>query len=219
MSVTELLSDLSDRLFGALVSKSARDFARALNTPDHFIEILLLIEDKRFPLHFGIDPIAIVRALVFNLRGGTLQGASTISQQIHNIRKREACFGAYKRTLGVKVMQALWALYETVSTTKAASLREYIETVYWGRSIHGIDDAAYTYFQTNRGSLTVAQSFFLAERIAMPNRFSESRVSNLIKRRAIREALSRRSISKSDIAALYKEYCGVGGDMWQLLEK
>jgi penicillin-binding protein 1A len=219
MSYTEFLSEVSDRLFEASVYKSARRYASILNTPDHFIEMLLLIEDKRFSLHCGVDPIAILRALVFNLRGGTLQGASTISQQIYNTRTRQTSVGAPARTFGRKIKQSGWSLRQSAITPKILLLREYIDTVYWGKSLYGIDDAALAYFQTRRDLLSVAQSFFLAERIAMPNRFSILRVSNLINRRAIRNALRRRCTSAKDIALLYRPFCSCGGDMWQSLER
>jgi membrane peptidoglycan carboxypeptidase len=153
------------------------------------------------------------------LRGGALQGASTISQQIYNIRTRQTSVGAPERTLERKIKQSSWSLRQSAFTPKVLLLREYIDTVYWGKSLYGIDDAALAYFQTRRDSLSVAQSFFLAERIATPNRFSIIRVSNLINRRAIRETLRRRGTSAKDIASLYRPFCSCGGDMWQSLER
>jgi membrane peptidoglycan carboxypeptidase len=181
--------------------------------------MLLLVEDKRFPLHCGIDPIAILRALVFNFRGEVLQGASTISQQIYNTRTRQTLAGVPARTLARKIKQASWSLYQSAFTPKVFLLQEYIDTVYWGKSLYGIDDAAHAYFQTRRDLLSVAQSFFLAERIAMPNRFSRSRVANLLKRRAIQGALRRRGTSVKDIALLYHQFSSCGGEMWQILER
>lgn len=219
MSFTEFLSDVSDRLFGSFVSRSAQRYSSILNTPDHFIEMLLLIEDKRFSIHCGIDPLAIARALIFNSRGGVLQGASTISQQVYNIRTRRALFDERERTIGMKIRQLCWALYRSTFIPKAVLLREYIDTVYWGKSLYGLDEAAHSYFRIDRKSLSAAQSFFLAERIAMPNRFSVNRVSNLMKRRAIRDALRRWGTSAKDIALLYRSSCSCGGDTWQLLER
>ncbi len=219
MSFTEFLTDASDRLFVTSVSKSARRYSSILNTPDHFVEMLLLIEDKRFSFHCGVDPLAIARALVFNLRGEALQGASTISQQVYNTRTKRTLIEVRTRTVGWKIRQSTWALYHSAFISKANLLREYIETVYWGRSLYGIDEAAHAYFQTDRKSLSVTQSFFLAERIAMPNRFSINRISSLMKRRAIRDALHRRHTSGRDIALLYGNFCNWGGEVWQLLER
>jgi membrane peptidoglycan carboxypeptidase len=219
MSFTEFLSDASDRLFESSVSKSARRYSTILKMPDHFIEMLLLIEDKRFSFHCGVDPLAIARAFIFNFRGGTLQGASTISQQIYNIRMRQISVDKRTRTVEWKIKQSSWALYHSAFISKASLLREYIDTVYWGKSLYGIDKAARAYFRTDRESLSTAQSFFLAERIAMPNRFSINRISSLVKRRAIRDALHRRCTSTRDIALVYQSFCGWGGEKWQLLER
>jgi len=219
MSFTERLTDASDRLFESLVSTSAQRYSSILKTPVHFVEMLLLIEDKRFALHFGVDPLAIARALIFNFRDGPLQGGSTISQQIYNLRTGRNSVGGRSRTVGFKIRQSSWALCHSASVSKVAILREYIDTVYWGESLYGIDDAARAYFRTDRESLSAAQSFFLAERIAMPNRFSVGRVSSLMKRRAIRNALRRQCTSAWDIAMLYRSFCNCGGEKWQLLEK
>ena len=53
----------------------------------------------------------------------------------------------------------------------------------------------------------------------MPNGFSFRRVSNLVRRRAIRNALRRRSASGKDLASLYEAFSNLGGDLWQSLEK
>ncbi len=158
MSFTEFLSDASDRLFGPFVHKSALKYSIVLNTPDHFIEMLLLIEDKRFSLHCGVDPLAVARALAFNLRGGVLQGASTVFQQIYNIRTRRTSVHGRRRTIGTKIRQSSWALFHSAFISKAALLREYIDTVYRGKSLYGIDDAADAYFRTSRESLSAAQA-------------------------------------------------------------
>lgn len=219
MPFTEFLTDLSDRIFGRLASRFARKYARELDVPEHFVEMLLLIEDKRFSVHCGVDLIAIVRAVVFNLRGCPLQGASTISQQVFQVCPRRACGATRRRTLGEKTRQSLWSVCQSLVTPKRVLLRKYIDNVYWGGSIYGLDAAASAYFQTGRNSLSVAQSFFLAERIAMPNRFSFRRVSNLVRRRAIRNAFRRRSASGRDVASLYEAFSNLGGYLWQSLER
>ena len=219
MSFTELLSDLSDRIFAGFAARFARRYASDLDAPEHFVEMLLLIEDKRFSLHCGIDPIAIVRALVFNLRGRFLQGASTIPQQVYRTRSRQAGVTSHRRTVREKVEQSIWSIYQSLLTPKEVLLRQYIDTVYWGKSLYGLDAAARAYFQTGRNALSVAQSFFLAERIAMPNGLSLRRVSNLVNRRAIRDSLRRRSTSEEDVALLYRAVGNFGGAMWLSRER
>jgi Transglycosylase len=211
----ELLSLTSDWMCGGLVARAATKYSRVLRTPDHFVEMLLLVEDKRFPIHFGIDPIAIIRAIGSNLRKGSLQGGSTVTQQIVTIRMTSS--GAIRRSLIYKLAQIAGALCESATNSKASILEEYIETVYWGRAYRGLDSAVQGYFKQSRGSLSVAQSFFLAERIAAPNRMSTQRIGNLIKRPAIKAAIARNGTTLSEILKVYEQVCPYRDDGQQLL--
>jgi membrane peptidoglycan carboxypeptidase len=217
MGLTAEMSFLSDWVCGPLVAQMARKYSSIIYTPEHFVEMLFLVEDKRFPVHFGIDPIAIVRAVAFNLRGGALQGASTIAQQVYTIQISRS--GRISRSLGYKLRQIAWALGQSAVRGKAAILKEYVETVYWGRSYHGLDRAIEGYFRGTRTSLSVAQSFFLAERIAAPNRISVKRISNLLKRVPIKINLMRNGASAGDVARIYEQVYGCGGEEWQLLAR
>jgi penicillin-binding protein 1A len=179
--------------------------------------MLLLVEDKRFAIHFGIDPVAIARALIFDMRGGVLQGASTIGQQVYSIR--QSGNGRRSRTLSYKFRQVMWAMFASAFTSRIDLLTEYLNGVYWGRSYLGLDSAAEGYFKKRRGELSVVESFFLAERIATPNRISVPRISNLLGRSSIVKTLHAAGASSRDVIATYEEVYGCGGQTWELLEK
>ena len=217
ITITAQLSFLSDWICAPLVARAARKYSKAIRTPDHFVEMLFLVEDKRFSVHFGIDPVAIARAVVFNIRQGPLQGASTIAQQIVTIRMARS--RPISRSFAYKLTQTIWALGESAVRSKASLLKEYIETVYWGRAYHGLDRAVEGYFAGNRTTLSVAQSFFLAERIAAPNRVSAKRISNLLARAPIKMNIVRNGTTIREVLKLYQRVYGNGGDVWQLLEK
>jgi membrane peptidoglycan carboxypeptidase len=217
MSITAWLSHLSDWLCGPLVARAARKYSNIIRTPIHFAEMLFLVEDKRFSVHFGIDPIAIVRAMAFNLRQGSLQGGSTIAQQIVTIRMARS--SRISRSLAYKLTQVARALGESAVRSKASLLKEYIETVYWGRCYHGLDRAVEGYFGGKRTSLSVAQSFFLAERIAAPNRVSAKRISNLLERAPIKMNIVRNGTTIAEVLKVYQQVYGNGGDVWQPLVK
>jgi membrane peptidoglycan carboxypeptidase len=119
----------------------------------------------------------------------------------------------------MKVYQAVWALLQSLSKSKTALLREYLDGVYWGRSLRGLDQAARIYFNVSRAELSPAQSFFLAERIATPNRFRANRLRALLDRHAIQEAFHRYKITRDEIVNLYRQCDGLGDDVWQLLAK
>jgi penicillin-binding protein 1A len=217
VSMTARLSLFSDWVCGPLVVRAARKYSSAICTPDHFVEMLFLVEDKRFSVNLGFDPIAIARAIVLNLRRGSLQGASTIAQQIVTIRMARS--KPISRSLAYKLTQIACALGESAMRSRASVLKEYVETVYWGRSYHGLDRAVEGYFGGNRGSLSVAQSFFLAERIAAPNRVSAKRISNLLERAPIRTNITRNGGTVEEVLKIYQQVYGNGGKVWQLLEK
>src|SRR5260370_36374301 len=219
MSYTAALSTFSDWTCRTLVAQTARRYSNMLYIRHYLVELLLWVEDKRFAAHFGMDTVAVMRAIIFNLksRGRTLQGASTIAQQVYTIRLRRT--GTFSRSFPYKMKQIGWSLYASAVKAKASILDEYISTVYWGRSYHGIDKAADGYFNATRGSLSIPQSFFLAERLAAPNRESVRRISNLLKLTSIRLALARNGGALADIIKLYERIYGCGGEMWELLAK
>jgi len=214
---TTYLSKLSDVFSDPIVSAFARRYALALQTPNHFVEMLFLVEDKRFPIHFGIDPIAIGRALIFNARGCRLQGASTIVQQIYTIRRSK--LHPPVRTIGHKVDQSTWAILHSLSTPKISILTEYVETVYWGRSYRGIDSAARGYLNSLRQNLSAEQSFFLVERIATPNGVSAARICNLLRRSAISRKIRSGGMRVSEVVRIYDHIYGCGGNLWRMLAK
>lgn len=98
-------SKFSDLLLEAALRPAARRLATKLGLPCHLVHLLLSIEDKRFPWHPGVDPVAIFRALAFNIiiRPRRAHGASTIVQQIYSMAARGN--GTYSATIPFKLRQ------------------------------------------------------------------------------------------------------------------
>ena len=213
-SATVRLSRASDWVSYPLVKLAAGKYSSVLRTPEHFLRMLLLIEDKRFLVHPGVDPLSVIRALTFNARGGLIQGASTVTQQLYNIRRRNVW--AARRGWTYKFKQSLWALSSSVVSRKSDLLNEYVDTVYWGRSYYGLDQAAEGYFGATRGSLNAAQSFLLAERIAAPNAVCPRRILNLMERGSVRNSLELGQATIFEVAALYQRVYGRGGSLWAI---
>lgn len=205
---------VSDFLFSRLVFVSANRFASNLNVPPHFLVHLFSIEDKRFLLHPGVDPIAMVRAAASNIAGNRLQGASTITQQLyHAIRQ---CKGLRReRTIKRKLRQITWAVYEDACYPKEEILDHYLGIVYWGRSYFGVDAAAHGYFNSKKSDLSVAQSFFLVERLARPNSVSLRRVESLLQRPPIALLFATNATAIDELVALYEKHFNCGGIVWR----
>jgi membrane peptidoglycan carboxypeptidase len=180
-------------------------WSRRLNVPQHFLEILFIVEDQRFPYHVGIDPLAIARAARSNLyRGRRRQGASTLSQQLYGVRLLSEGKRAYARTLRAKLTQACFGIWIELTQSKSVILEEYLRCVYWGGDIRGLEAASLSYFNKPKATINVAESFFLAERLACPNRFCMKRLDVVLSRKPVIRYLEKNHSSAYEIKELYK---------------
>jgi len=125
------------------------------------INATVVIEDRRFFSHVGIDPIAIVRAIGENITSDhDRYGASTISQQvIRNVYH-------YPRTILYKITEAWFALRLERMMQKEEILEQYLNRAPYGNQLFGIQAASKYYFDKPASDLTIAESAFLA---ALPN--------------------------------------------------
>lgn len=116
------------------------------DVPDMFIKMLLLIEDRRFFSHYGVDPLSIARALMVNIYSGkTVQGGSTLTQQlVKNL------FLTQDKTIVRKLNEAFMSLLLEFHYDKKLILETYINEIYLGqdgrRAIHGFGLASNYYF-------------------------------------------------------------------------
>ncbi|MCL4530014.1 MAG: PBP1A family penicillin-binding protein [Chloroflexi bacterium] len=119
-------------------------------------------EDKDFYTHPGYDIFAIIRAIWQNYTtGGTVSGASTITQQLARdilLSPEERSQRTYLR----KAREIILAAEITRRYTKDQILELYLNQIYYGNLAYGIEAAAETYFGTTADKLTVAQAAFLA---------------------------------------------------------
>jgi penicillin-binding protein 1A len=135
-------------------------------TPD-VRDAVVAIEDRRFYEHHGVDPEAILRAAINDLRSGhVVEGGSTITQQlVKNL------YTGDDQTFSRKLDEALLAWQLEQRLTKLEILTRYLNTVYFGEGAYGIQAAAKTYIGVDASSLTTAESAMLAGLITAPNHF------------------------------------------------
>lgn len=106
-----------------------------------YVDALLRFEDKRFYDHFGVDLLAILRAVKVNLsQGGVVSGASTITMQL--VRLVEA----RPRTLRSKGVEAFRAMQLEVRMSKSEILQAYLRFASFGRNIEGVEAGALSCF-------------------------------------------------------------------------
>jgi membrane peptidoglycan carboxypeptidase len=148
--------------------------------------MVLALEDKRFWLHFGVDPIAIARALLMLTRErGRLQGGSAIAEQLIKMR----CPALRSRSFLGRGVRAALGICLTLSAKRSHLLRHYLDRVYFGRNFYGSSAASLGYFSVPITEVSAAHSFFLAERIALPNSFRPMRIQNILSRQIVRYVL------------------------------
>ena len=110
--------------------------------PAYVPNAFIAIEDRRFRYHFGLDPIGMARAAFENMMAGhVVQGGSTITQQL-----AKNLFLDPKRTFDRKIQEALLALYLESRYSKNQILTLYLNRVYFGAGVYGIEAAAERFF-------------------------------------------------------------------------
>jgi penicillin-binding protein 1A len=126
--------------------------------PKMAIHALVSAEDADFFKHEGIDYLGMVRALFVNIREGeTVQGASTITQQVvKNLLLTRA------RTLKRKVQEIILARRLEHSLSKNEILTLYANQIYFGHGRYGIQEAARYYFGKNVDQINVGEAALLA---------------------------------------------------------
>src|SRR3954462_893275 len=127
---------------------------------------VLSAEDRSFESEPGISPTGIVRALVVDLKGGDVQGGSTITQQyVKN------AYLTQERTFTRKFKEIFIAVKLGNTKPKNEILTDYLNTIYFGRNAYGIQAAAKAYFNKNVGALDVAEGAVLAAVIRAPGAY------------------------------------------------
>jgi membrane peptidoglycan carboxypeptidase len=131
--------------------------------PLSFQRAILAAEDSDFYSHSGINPIAIVQALLKNATSDTLQGGSTITQQYAKIAYLKP-----EQKISRKIKELFVALKIEGAFTKSEILEKYINAVYFGRNAYGVEMAARKYFGVKANALTPSQSIVLAALVRSP---------------------------------------------------
>src|ERR1700761_6008313 len=115
---------------------------RAEDLPDYVPNAFIAIEDRRFRSHIGIDPIGLTRAAWQNmLNGHVVQGGSTLTQQL-----AKNLFLSPSRTFDRKLQEAALAVYLESRYTKNQILTLYLNRVYFGAGVYGIEAASEKFF-------------------------------------------------------------------------
>lgn len=148
--------------------------------PQHLIDAVISIEDRKFFDHGGIDFTSIIRALYINhQRGYVAQGASTITQQLAKL-----LFLSSHKTIKRKVQEALLALQIERRFSKEKILTMYLNRAYFGSGNYGVKKAARSYFNKDVSNINLNEAAILAAILKAPSRLSPKKNPKLAEERA-----------------------------------
>jgi penicillin-binding protein 1A len=145
--------DKDGKLIANTFKEENREYVKYDDIPARIIEGLVAIEDTQFFEHHGVNPDAISRAIIKNIKAGTyMEGASTLTQQLIKmlVLNRE-------KKLIRKVKEALLAIRLETVLTKEEILERYLNHVYFGHGYYGIKTAAKGYFNKDLYELTLKE--------------------------------------------------------------
>ena len=143
-----------------------REYAALADLPPEAVRIFTGSEDRRFFLHPGIDPAAILRSLFLDLAAGKIvSGASTITMQLASLVTPD------RIGLRGKLADAFDALRIEAKLPKKAILELYINSIPFGAMTEGIASASRLYFGKELGSLSPAELCLLAVIPRRPARY------------------------------------------------
>jgi penicillin-binding protein 1C len=161
--LSTVVLDRDGELLGASIAADGQwRFGVAPEVPDKFAQAILCFEDRRFYRHPGVDPLALARAALQNLRGGrVVSGGSTLTMQVVRLSRK-----GRPRTLAEKAVEAVLALRLSLSLSKREVLGLYAAYAPFGGNTVGLDAAAWRYFGREASRLSWAETATLA---VLPN--------------------------------------------------
>ena len=148
--------------------------------PKYLKDAIIAVEDKRFYSHWGLDLIRLFGAIFYNITSlRTPRGTSTITQQL-----ARNMFLNQERSIARKIKEALLALQLERSYSKDEILELYLNQVYFGQGVYGVEAAANTYFDKHVWELTLPECATIAALPKAPEYYSPyTNPSGLLKRR------------------------------------
>jgi len=158
-----VLEAQNGELLGAKIADDGQwRFPLKSQIPKKFEEALLEYEDRHFYYHPGVDPTAILRAIVQNVEaGGIVSGASTLTMQVIRLSRKDQ-----PRSYREKIKEMILALRLELSYSKKEILELYAAHAPFGGNVVGLEAAAWRYFGRPPSQLSWAEATTLA---VLPN--------------------------------------------------
>ncbi len=168
---TTQIFDRNGRLVANVFEKEHRLYVPYKEIPGRVIEALTAIEDTRFFEHHGVNPEAIFRAVVKDIKAGRLvEGASTLTQQLV-----KSTLLTRQKKITRKIKEALLAIRLEQVLTKEEILERYLNAIFFGHGYYGIKTAAKGYFHKDLEDLTLKEIAVLVGLPKAPSAYDPTR--------------------------------------------
>lgn len=163
-SASTLIYDRHGNLVATLHGAQNRIPVQLSDVPKYVQDAFVATEDERFWTHHGIDIRSAFRALFVNLRGGSMQGGSTITMQL-----ARNSFLTLDRTWKRKIQEIFLAIQLERQYTKKEILEMYLNQIFLGVNSYGVQSASQYYFAKDVKDLNLAEAALLAGMTKSPN--------------------------------------------------
>jgi penicillin-binding protein 1A len=156
---------------GTIIQTLGPSFGRWIpidELPREMKDAMVAVEDRRYYMHPGVDPIGITRSFWVRIqRGYWAQGGSTITQQLaRNVYLNN------NRDFGRKLREIILAMAIETKFSKDQILELYLNKVYFGGGAYGVDAASRRFFDHGAEDITLAEAAIIAGLVKAPSRYS-----------------------------------------------
>jgi membrane peptidoglycan carboxypeptidase len=151
------------------VGSENRQIVPLAKIPLNVRNAVLAAEDRSFYSNRAFSVTGIARAVINNLRGGSLQGGSTITQQY-----AKTAFLTPERTIQRKIKELVIAIKLENQLSKDQIFESYLNTIYFGRGSYGVQTASQQYFNRNVDQLTNSQAIVISCILRSPGFYDPS---------------------------------------------
>lgn len=166
-SLTTYVYDINEEII-AMLSIERRAFLPLNKIPVDLQNAVIAMEDHNFFKHWGISPKGILRALMCDImHRRAAQGGSTITQQLSKL-----IFLTHEKTITRKIKEMFLSIQIEKNFSKQEILQMYLNQIYWGGGVYGVQAAAKLYFNKDVSEMTLADCSFLAGLVASPGSYS-----------------------------------------------
>jgi len=159
---SSVIFDRNGEKLAYVFKKQHRLYARYDELPSYLVEGLIAMEDTKFFEHNGVNPDAILRAIIKDIQAGSfVEGGSTLTQQLIKNKLLSS-----EKKLARKIKEAILALKIEHELSKEDIIERYLNEISYGNNYFGVKTAANGYFHKELNELTLKESAIL---VGLPN--------------------------------------------------